>query len=331
MFEELKKEFTLIRVLIILLIIALGIYLLGIIWQIVGIFSDVIIIFILAWLLSFILEPVVNKIEKLTRLSKTWSTLVSYLLFSLVFATAIFLLIPTITIQIQTLAKIMPTYLESAPSFVGKWGDTLLPYLNNSLSLLPSVAQFLFSLFIVLIISFYFIADENKINRELFYLVPQKWHEKLKFIQGVIDTTFASFLRVQLIFGIVSGIATWLVLVIFGIQFAAFSSVLSGILAIVPLVGPFLSIIPPLIIALIIDPAKAILIAIVLLVLQQFIFNVLGPRLLGRAFKLHPVIILISFLVGVKVAGPIGAIFAIPVLGVMAIVTREISHHLLKN
>ena len=127
-----------------------------------------------------------------------------------------------------------------------------------------------------------------------------------------------------------AGVSTWIVLTIFGINFAASTSLLAGILTIIPLVGPIFGIIPAAFIALISDPTnptKALLIAALLLLIQQLTFNAIGPRLLGKAFKLHPIIILLSFIIGAKVAGPLGAIFAVPVLGIIGIIFRELGHY----
>lgn len=324
MLEDFKKEFNLVRILLILLTIAVGMYVLGLIWQIVTLFSDILIILIISWLLSFILEPVVEKINHLTRLSKTISAILTYLFFAAVIGTVIFFFIPIVTEQIQTLSITIPTQLQTAPQFLNNWGNVITSSLNNSISIIPSIAQFLFSTLIILILSFYIIIEQQKIDDEIFSLVPKKWHEKVRFMQSVINKTFGSFLRVQLIFGIISGVLTWLVLRILGIDFAASVSLLSGIFAIIPLVGPVLAIIPPVFVALIFNPQKAIFIFAILLIAQQFIFNVLGPKLFSKALKLNPIIILISFLVGAKVAGAIGAIFAIPVLGVLAVVIKDI-------
>ncbi|OGH42218.1 MAG: hypothetical protein A3H79_02415, partial [Candidatus Levybacteria bacterium RIFCSPLOWO2_02_FULL_36_8b] len=328
-FEEIKKESSLIRILVIFLIIAVGIYLFQIAWQILGNFSDIIIILISAWLLSFILEPVVDKISSLTHLPRILSTTITYLLISAILAAGIFLFIPIVNSQIQSLTSITPKVLETAPKFIAGWSEQLTKYLNNSISVIASVAQFLFSVFIVLILSFYFIVDKERINKEFFDLTPKKWHKNLEFIENVINSTFASFLRVQVIFGIISGISTWIVLRVLGVDFAATAALLAGVFAIIPLVGPFLAIIPPVFVAFLVNPTIALFIFVIILVIQQIIFNVIGPKLLGKAFKLHPVVILISFLVGAKIAGSVGAIFAIPVIGIAAIVIRKLGHHFL--
>lgn len=331
MFGELKKEVTLVRVLIILLIIAVGIHLFNILSSVLQNFSDIILILFVAWLVSFILEPVVEKTTKVFRISKVISSLIVYLLLVSLFVIGTILVIPVVISQIQTLIKIFPELLSQAPPFVVRWGENFSSYLNNAVTLIPSVAQFLLSTFIVLIISFYFIVDKEKINKELFSITPVKWHEQIRFIQKTIDTAFASFLRVQLLFGLVAGIITWIVLQILGIELAAAIGVLSGILTIIPFIGPVLAVIPPVFIAFTLDSTRGIIVFIVLFLSQQIIFNVWGPKLMGNAFRLHPLIILVSFFIGFKIAGGMGAIFAVPLLSIIVIVIKNLSHYLLKS
>lgn len=327
MLSEFKKDFFLVRILLILLIIAVGSYVFGMFWQSVGIFSDILVILICAWLLSFILEPVVDYLTQVFHLPKIWATIITYLLLTGLFMTIIFLFIPTLTQQLQGLTKVIPTLLKDYPQFSNRFGETIASSLNSSIILIPSVANFLFSLIIVLILSFYFNIDREEINKEIFSLTPKNWHEKIQFFQKVIHNIFASFLRVQLIFGISSGIITWVILTLLQVPYTASTSFLSGIFAAIPLIGPLLALIPPVFVALTVDPITAVITFVILLAFQQVLFNVVGPRLFGKAFKLHPVIILLSFLIGIKIAGGIGAIFAIPVIGIAAVTIRQLSHY----
>jgi predicted PurR-regulated permease PerM len=72
---------------------------------------------------------------------------------------------------------------------------------------------------------------------------------------------------------------------------------------------------------------EAILTFVVLILIQQVIFNVFGPKLMGRVFKLHPIVVFLSIILGFKVAGPLGAVFVVPVLGIFVIVLRELGHY----
>jgi predicted PurR-regulated permease PerM len=331
MFQEVKKQLTSIQILITLLIIAVGIYIFQNVWQVLSIFSDVFVLLISAWLLSFILEPIVQQFSKWFRINKITSATIVYILFLGLLGAIIFIYIPLVGSQLQSLLIVLPKYFASYPAFITHWGDAITGFLNNSLTYIPSVAGFLFNLVITLIISFYFIIDKEKINAEFLHLIPRKWHKDVTFVQEVIDGTFSSFLRVQLLFSIMVGLATWLVLRIFNIDYAASTALMSGILTMIPLVGMIFAMIPPILVSLLADPSRALFVTITLLVMQQIIYNILGPKILGRAFKLHPVIVLLSFIVGYKIAGGAGAIFAVPVLGIMVILLHRISRYFLQN
>ncbi|HEX7042418.1 MAG TPA: AI-2E family transporter, partial [Patescibacteria group bacterium] len=133
MLDELKKQSALVTTLLILLIFAVGFYLLQ--WILVGIsfFSDIIIILFLAWILSFILEPFVEKTSKMTRLPKVWSATLIYLVFFGILTTVISLFIPVVAAQIQTLPKVLPKYQDSFPYYVHRLTNMGLSLLDNSL------------------------------------------------------------------------------------------------------------------------------------------------------------------------------------------------------
>lgn len=329
MIEDIKKEAASIRILVILLIIAVGIHLWEIAWSVLTSFADVIIVIIFSWLLSFALEPIVNFFSNHTRLPRVWAAVATYAILAVLFALLIYFYVPAVEQQVTKLLAILPQKLQSAPPFVYRWGTLATSSLDNAFSYIPSIANFLFSLFIVLLVSFYLVIDKDNIQKEIYSLTPKTWRKNIRFVEEVINKTFASFLRLQLLFGIMGGITTFVVLLAFGIDFAAVSALISGILIIIPLVGPILAIIPPLLAAVIVDPTKAVIIGILLIILQQIELNVIGPKLMGQAFKLHPIIVLLSFLVGIKIAGGIGAVFAVPVLGILVVVFREFGHYII--
>lgn len=331
MMDSWKKQLGSTHLLIILLSIAVSIYLLQMLWQVLGIFSDAIIVVFSAWIVSFILEPLVERVKNITKLPKTASAGIVYTLFFGLLIVTVVLFIPAFTYQMTTLTKLIPKYVGSFPIFVNQFTSNSVGYIQNSLPLIPSVAQFLFTIFIVLIISFYFVVDKDHMQKELYNLVPTKWRHHADFFGNLVEITFGSFLRVQLVFGIVAGIATWIVLRALGIEFAASTAVLSGILTTIPLLGPILGIIPPVFVAFLTDPTRALIIFLILLAMQQVLFNIVGPKLLGNALKLHPVVVLLSFIVGYKLLGPLGAVFAVPVLGILVVILHRMGRHFLAN
>ncbi len=330
MIEELRKEFTPFKFLVYLLIIAVLIYLLQIFSNVIANFSDVIFTIIIAWLLSFILEPVVNLTSGLLKLERIFAALLVYLLLGALIVILFLIFIPLVSSQLQTLATLVPQYFSAFPQFVKTWDN----YIGNSagtvITFIPSVAGMLIDLILLVFLSFYLIVDKDRINNEIYRLTPKQWHKNMGFVQKVIDESFASFLRIQFIFGVIGGISTLLVLVVFGIPYAIAIAVLAGILTIIPLIGPALALIPPIFIALVTNPQNPIIplaILVILLIIQQIIYNYVGPELMGKAFKLHPIIVLLSIVIGFRIAGVLGAILVVPVLGIVVIVLKELGYH----
>lgn len=327
MLEEIKKQITSVKILVALLIIAVGSYVFQLLWGILYSFSDVIIILISAWVVSFLLEPFVTSQNRALRIPKVIAASIVYLLFFGFIAAVIFLFVPVVTSQVKSLTIVLPRDIASAPPFVHHWLNIATSYLDNSLLIISGVAQFIFNVFLVLVISFYFVVDKENITKELYNLAPKRWHKRMFYLQDLIDVTFASYFRVQLIFSILNGLGTWIILRIFNVDFAASTALFAGVLTFIPLIGPVLALIPPLILPFFTDTTQAILIFILLIALQQIIFSIIGPKLMSKAFKLHPVIVLLSFIFGFKIAGALGAIFAVPVLGILVVLLHDISNY----
>jgi len=86
----------------------------------------------------------------------------------------------------------------------------------------------------------------------------------------------------------------------------------------IPFFGPFLGFIPPALIALLSLPFGGfIAVAIALLVLQQIVLNVIAPKVMADAVGMHPILVFLAILLGVKIAGPLGAVFGVPFVAVI--------------
>lgn len=327
MLEELKKQYTSFKLLTLLLIIAISIYLAEIFWKVIGAFSDIIIMIVIAWLLSFILEPLVNFISNTLKFSKLISAVIVYTFFTVLISIMIFIFIPLVINQFQSLSTVIPHYLSAYPQLLKQWNTSITKSVDVFITLIPSFATIIMDFLLMLILSFYLVVDKTRINNEIYSLAPRGWHKNLKFIQDVIDSTFSSFFRIQVIFGIIAAISTWIILTVFGIGFAASLSLIAGILTIIPVFGPFLGAFPPAFIVLVTKPQtplEALLIYIILVLIQQIVFNVFGPKLMGNAFKLHPLVVFLSIILGFKIAGALGAVFVVPILGIIVIVFKRL-------
>lgn len=331
MFDELKKDFSSLKLLTTLLTVAVGIYLLQFFFEFLRNFSDIILILFFGWLVSFILEPFVDIFTNYLKIPRVISTALVFVLSAVLIVLTFILFIPDISSQFKALEKTVPAFLENSPPAIQNGVGNFIRSLNKSTDIIPSLTQFLVNLVTVLILSFYLVLDKDNLGRKFFAITPRRYHENIRFVQKVIDQSFASFVRIQVLWGVIGGLLTWVILTIFNVPFAASTSLLAGILTSVPVIGPIIGVFPPLIVALIEKPDQAVLIFLIIFGIQQIIFNLFGPKIIGKAFNINPIIVMLSLLIGIKVAGFTGAVFAIPIVSIVLIVGREFYNYYFKE
>lgn len=320
------KKFPEFRLLIIALLAIALIYLFGLVWGVVAHFSDLLLLVFLSWLLSFLLEPLIARLTRFS-FSRAVSSLLVYAGLVLLFLAAGLLLIPRLTNQLALLTVALPEYLANSPAWMARFQEALTSVIGLSANLITMAISLVSSTLIVMILSFYFSLDRRQISQEILSLMPKAYRDEALFVSGVINHSFAQFFRVQVIFGVIAGLFTWLVMLALGIQYAAVAAFLAGLLAMIPLVGPLLSLIPPVVLGFLQEPTRGLAIFIVLSIFQAIQYNVFGPKLFGSAFKIHPIIVFLSFFVGFKLAGIWGSFFAVPVISILAIMGKELWKH----
>jgi predicted PurR-regulated permease PerM len=358
------------RILVWMLIVAVAVYLLERLFYLTAIFATPLLLFGLAWLVSLILKPLVDRLTQLTlpipfvthrsqvtgMITPTWR-LPRVLTVSLIYLAIIALLVvlvlsflPAIEPQLVGVDETLPnavneiskwiTALEGELRRIGFRGDleriaqpealaqqaatvgsTLV---QQSLGIASGIATLLIDLVLVLILSYYITLDSPRISMRILEILPESWRADTVRFFTIVNTTFGGFLRAQLIQGIIYGLATAVVMSALGLDYVALASVIAAIIVLVPIIGSVLGVIPPLVIAIIDKPDSILLMLVILAVVQQVLFNMIMPRLMGRIVGLHPLLVFAAILVGATVAGGWGILFGIPIAGVVASVLQFI-------
>lgn len=189
---------------------------------------------------------------------------------------------------------------------------------QNTFVILGGAVTLVGNLMLVLLLSFFFALDGPRLTRQAFELVPKQYAEDVQMLTVTIDRVFGGYLRATLLQAFLVGVGTAAVMGIFGEPYILVASLFAGLFMLVPFVGTALALVPPVLATLSHDPAQAPWIFTILLIYQLMVVNVLMPKLLSDALGLHPLIVMASLLGGVKIGGFWGALFAVPVAGVIA-------------
>ena len=187
---------------------------------------------------------------------------------------------------------------------------------------LRSVAVASFGIFgnvlILVILSIYIALDREDILAFIYRLVPPSFVPQARVLQVSVSRSFGGFLRSQLVMGLVFGLFTAGVNIVFGLQYAALTTVAAGVLQMIPFFGPFVSWMPPVLVAMLMPNGPVLPVAILMGIAWFVTMNILQPRLMAGSVGIHPIIVLGSVVVGAKIAGIAGAIFGIPIAAVIS-------------
>jgi predicted PurR-regulated permease PerM len=198
-------------------------------------------------------------------------------------------------------------------------GSTLV---QQSLDIASRIFALLIDIILVLILSFYMTLDGPRISERILRTLPLAWRaDTVRFFE-IVNQTFGGFLRAQVVQGSIYGLATAVVMTAFGLDYVALASVIAAIIVLVPIVGSVLGVIPPLLVVLIERPDRTLWMLLFLAIVQQVLFNMVMPRLIGRSVGLHPLLVFAAILIGAAVAGGWGILFGIPIAGVVASVLQ---------
>lgn len=132
-----------------------------------------------------------------------------------------------------------------------------------------------------------------------------------RFVQ-IADESFGGFLRGKLLDSCIVGILVYIACLIFGIPYAILVAVIIGITDVIPVIGPFIGVIPTAIIILLTDPVKVLIFLISILVIQQIDGNIIAPKILGENTGVSSLCVLISILVMGDLLGFVGMVTAVP-------------------
>jgi predicted PurR-regulated permease PerM len=183
--------------------------------------------------------------------------------------------------------------------------------------------------------SIYMSLDALALHDAILRAVPVRFRPESSILLNRIERTWNAFLRGELTLILFIGTIDWLGLTILGIPGAPYLGIISGLLEIVPNIGPVVATIPAVIVAILqgsiylhVSPLFLALLVIAFYTLvQQFENNLIVPRVLGKAMNLPPLVVMIGALVGAEVGGMLGVMLATPLIATM----REIVSYIYRK
>lgn len=309
--------------------------------------------FVFAYLMDPVVSFFEAKFRKLKLFKKmkrprTWAAILSVTLLFMAVVGLVSLLIYSVTDQIRLanlddIIGLAEGYLRSVEAFYNSIlqnmekldirSTQLEQYVENTLTVIlnaikdfaegavnsiTNISGYLTTIIFSFIIGFYFIIDGNMFKtylKKTFYAIfSENTNRRLSVIIEDLDYAFSGYVRGQLTDAFVMMILISLVLSITGVKFAIVIGIFAGIGNLIPYFGPIIAYISTTVVCLINGEMQKLVISIIVLIIIQFIDgNFIGPKLLSKSIKIHPLIIIISLIFGSAVGGFLGMLLAVPV------------------
>lgn len=188
---------------------------------------------------------------------------------------------------------------------------------------------------VALVFALYILAQKEKFVRQVKKVMRAYLDkgiiEKIETVVGIMNKAFYNFATGQFTEALIIGFLCFIGMIILGIPYAPTISVLIAFTALIPMFGAFIGTIIGAFLILMIDPIKALIFVIFVIILQQFEGNLIYPKVVGKSVGLPGVWVLVSVTIGASIAGVVGMIISVPLCAILYGVFVNITNERLKK
>lgn len=314
--------------------------LIGLMWVARGVLPP----FIIAGILAYVLSPLVDELAERTGVRRAWVALGVFALVILLFVGLLWLAGARLSAELRDIGREGPSIIESVVDKLT--GGQALDLFGQSMSsaelgrrldvalrdelgtprqaiqVISVGFELLFGLILVFLSLAYMLVDGHTLFHYVLRFVPVEHRAHIQHLSNQIHHVLGRYLRGQLVLILLMSSVTFLILEwAFRLPYALWVGILTGILEIIPLIGP----ISAGAIACTVGfsqggPTEAAELAIVYFVLRQVEDQLVMPLVVGRAVHVHPLVTIFAVLTGEKIGGVLGMILAVPIAAAIKVV-----------
>jgi predicted PurR-regulated permease PerM len=310
--------------------------------------------FIAAIITAYLFNPLISILQRRTNIGRgIWIAILYILAFSLIYGVGT-LVWPRITAQYQELASWIPSLItdinqelegnrtidlgtgltiDLAP--LGEQVGDLISELGRTFSgnvphLVFSALETVIFTLVYLIVTFYLLLQANQLKHWAVGLIPAPYRAEISDLGRQIDRVLAAFIRGQLLLILIMSALLYIPLSILNVPYALVIAVTSGILEIIPIIGPWSATAIAITVALfqtdvpfgMSNVGLAALIGAIYFALRQIEDHFIIPNVMGPLVRLHPAVVIFAILAGGALAGAFGLFVSIPVAAIIRILLR---------
>ena len=306
---------------------------------------------ILSGLLFYLLNPLVDLMEK-HKINRVLAISFIFVIIAILLIVGLAVAIPNLQRQVVAFAQNVPTYLEDADRVIDdlvtkRLPDDFRPQLEQVLAnfstqatawasnisskavnwvsaLISGTSQVIVALIIMPFMLFYLLRDGKGLRDYITQFLPNKLREPVGKVLSDVNQQLSNYVRGQITVAVIVAIMFIIFFKIIGLRYAVALGVTAGILNLVPYLGSFLAMIPALVLGLIAGPVMLLKVIIVFIVEQTIEGRFVSPLILGSQLNIHPITILFVLLTSGSMFGIWGVLLGIPIYASAKVVISAI-------
>jgi len=306
--------------------------------------------FLVAVVIAYLVNPMVANLES-KKIPRRISTLLIYLIFSIMIAIIIIFFVPELINNMRELVNTLPNitlkYKDMFDGFISAIQssevsvdikDVLLREINSgiimvqnyianllkkSLTGLIELVTMLFDILLSMVIAYYFIKDAELFKSIALSLVPRRWRNGISGTGRDINSILSSFIQGQLIASLIVGIMEIIGLSIVNVKYPIILGIIGGLANVIPYFGPIIGAVPAVAVALTESPVKVIWVVLVFAIVQQIDSSFISPKIIEGGVGLHPVTTILVVLIGGGFFGIVGMLVSVPIAAILKVVAKR--------
>jgi predicted PurR-regulated permease PerM len=291
-----------------------------------------------AGILYYLTKPVMHFLEKL-KVPRVLSIILVFLLLILIVFFIVTYIAPIAEKQFTNLVDNIPVMVKGVQDLISYWQEnqTAIPqevneaidkFTHNLQSHIENLMSYLFG-FISQLISFiaavvlvpfflfFMLKDGEKLAPYVTQIFEKKKADNIRRLLHKIDVVLTAYIQGQMIVSFCVGILLFIGYLILGLKYSLTLALFAMLMNVIPFLGPFIAVIPALIVGAFQSPMMIIWVAIVTLIAQQIESNLISPNVMGKVLDLHPLTVITVILAAGSIAGFVGILFAVPFYAVI--------------
>jgi predicted PurR-regulated permease PerM len=309
-----------------------------------GTVGDALLTLAITLFIVFILRKPVRWFEG-RRISRTWGSALAIIILVAILVGIFMIFVPPLLTQLNAFIQHLPSYtqqvigwgneiasnygdLSDSPQ-AQQWLSSVLSSLTNwASSSVGDTAQYLIRFgtrmsevlvitFLAFIAAFWFLRDLPKMTEEVNSLVTERHATDFHAVVSICSRIGDGYLKGLLFTAVCSGVLSSIGFLLVGVPYAILLGMLTGLLSIIPVIGPWIAGIAAAVVALFVSPVTCLLSIIVTVVVRLLTDSVIQPKIMSSTVSLHPGIVIIAIIAGGCLGGAIGMILAVPVVAML--------------